>query len=160
MPSYGYANVPISPVQVPQDTRYEFGIQTSLAGSSGPSWNANSGDQNGLDIFRSVSQADTMSVPGTYAGDAGYYNYDAPDFSSYPTLSTTPPSSSFAASGLPFSGLDYIRNYNPGTYITDSEMDSLWQTFDPGTFGYDPEIPFSLADVSTAEQTVAQTVGQ
>ena len=93
------------------------------------------------------------STPGNY----GYTSpVDAP-FPSYETLSDqmisglsgTPPSSSFAVSTLPFRGLDYIRNYNPGGYSA-SEQDSLWQSFDPSAFGYDPDLPFSLGD-STLE---------
>ncbi|KAJ2933626.1 hypothetical protein H1R20_g3439, partial [Candolleomyces eurysporus] len=55
------------------------------------------------------------------------------------------------ASGLPFRGLDYIRNFNMGGYSTD--QDSLWQSYDPnGSFGYDPDLTFNLGDNSTSLQ--------
>jgi len=75
--------------------------------------------------------------------DAQYLGYETTSDQTMPSLSGTPPSSSFNVSTLPFKGLDYIRNYNPGGYST-SEQDSLWQTYDPGAFGYDPDLPFSL----------------
>ncbi|KAG6378490.1 hypothetical protein JVT61DRAFT_12750 [Boletus reticuloceps] len=63
----------------------------------------------------------------------------------YTQLSTTPPTSSFPAPGLPFLGLDYIRNYNSNGYSA-SDQDSLWQTIDAGVFGIDPELPFTFGD--------------
>lgn len=79
-------------------------------------------------------------------------------------LSTTPPSATFAGPGLPFRGLDYIRNYNnPGPSSNGYSMggndiyqDALWQTFDPGAFGLDPEVPFSFGDFTVDEQDNSQ----
>jgi len=51
--------------------------------------------------------------------------------------------SSFLAGGLPFHGLDYLRNFDP-----DGEQDALGQGFDAGAFRYDPEIPFALSELS------------
>lgn len=50
----------------------------------------------------------------------------------------------FVGPGLPFRGLDFIRNYNvnPSGYVM-NEQDALWQSLDPGTF-LDPDIPFTL----------------
>lgn len=56
----------------------------------------------------------------------------------------TPPSSAFAAPGLPFPGLDFIRNYTPGGGMYDDMTDGLWRNFDGGEFRYDPETVFSL----------------
>jgi len=61
-------------------------------------------------------------------------------------MSATPPSASFAAPGLPFLGLDYIRNYNSNGYSVGGETESVWQNFDAGAFGFDPELPFTLGD--------------
>ena len=61
-------------------------------------------------------------------------------------MSTVPELSGFGGPGLPFRGLDYIRNYNGG-YTLGADQDGLWQTFDPGAFGLDPEIPFTLNDL-------------
>lgn len=63
-----------------------------------------------------------------------------------PGQGESPPSSSFAAPGLPFPGLDYIRNYNTGTY--EENNDALWQAFDGGEFRFDPDLPFSLGDLN------------
>lgn len=80
--------------------------------------------------------------------ESNYLTYDASsDMGGLSGLSTTPPTASFAAPGLPFRGLDYIRNYNPGVYSPSGDQD-LWQSFDPGAFGYDPELPFVLSDFS------------
>ena len=59
------------------------------------------------------------------------------------TVSGSPPLSNFAAPGLPFRGLDYIRNYNNSGYTTIPE-DQLWQNFDTSAFGFDPDIPFDF----------------
>ena len=69
-----------------------------------------------------------------------------------PAIPTNAPSPGFSGPGLPFRGLDYIWNYNPSGYMLDQE--GLWQTFDPGAFGLDPEIPFTLGDIN--EQTDGQ----
>ncbi|KAI0771902.1 fungal-specific transcription factor domain-containing protein [Trametes elegans] len=63
-------------------------------------------------------------------------------------MSTTPPSAGFAAPGLPFRGLDYIRNYDPagggpGPGFV-GEQDQYWQTLDTSAFGVDPEMAFTL----------------
>jgi hypothetical protein len=82
--------------------------------------------------------------------DGGFGGYDPSSDLTNPlsALSTTPPSSAFAASGLPFSGLDYIRNFRAGGYSTDH--DALWQSYDAGTFGaYDPELSFNLGADNT-----------
>lgn len=61
-------------------------------------------------------------------------------------LSITPPTALFDAPGLPFRGLDYMRNYCPGSYTIGSDQDSLWQSYATGAFGYDPDLPFSLPE--------------
>ena len=59
----------------------------------------------------------------------------------------SPPLSSFAATGLPFPGLDYIRNYTPGVF--DDGQEGLWQNYDGGEFRFDPDLPFSLGELSS-----------
>jgi hypothetical protein len=73
------------------------------------------------------------------------------DMGGFTGLSGTPPTSSFATPGLPFRGLDYIRNYDPGVYSASGDQDPLWQTFDPGAFGYDPDLPFALGDFAVEQ---------
>jgi len=52
--------------------------------------------------------------------------------------------SSFFAGGLPFHGLDYLRNFDPDG----NEEDAHGQGFDAGAFRYDPEIPFALSELA------------
>jgi hypothetical protein len=76
---------------------------------------------------------------------------------------STPVTSLFDTPGLPFKGLDYIRNYNhhgtPGrssgsgglagdggsnAFDSGHSMDSMWQSYDPSAFEFDPGMPFNL----------------
>ena len=66
-----------------------------------------------------------------------------------PGQGESPPSSSFAANGLPFAGLDYLRNFNPGTY--DEPQENLWQGFDGNDFRYEPDLPFTFGDMHHSE---------
>lgn len=52
--------------------------------------------------------------------------------------------------GLPFQGLEMLRNYNTGShgYPNGMDQDSLWQSYDPGAFGYAPEVTFTLGGYS------------
>ncbi|RPD61888.1 hypothetical protein L226DRAFT_72642 [Lentinus tigrinus ALCF2SS1-7] len=79
---------------------------------------------------------------------------------------TTPPSAGFAAPGLPFHGLDFIRNYNPAappgnpgaapSYMNDQEQ--YWQnSYD--SFGVDPEIAFTLGGDFTTDGSAQQWAG-
>jgi hypothetical protein len=156
--AYNYPNPPISPVHGPSSARYdyEYGMHHNLSQSSSQHWNGNNGERRGLDIYPTGSQESSMHyVGGSYGQpstiDTHYLQYDvSPDMGAVSTLSTTPPTASFAGTGLPFRGLDFIRNYNPGGYPGGAgDQDSLWQSFDPGAFGYDPELPFTLGDLTT-----------
>jgi len=141
---------PLSPANLPSPHRYEFeyGVQPSaLSQSNLQQWNGNNGEQQ---MFGPGSP-DTSLYANAFgafgSGLDGYGAFDTADFSgNYSGLSTTPPTSSFTAAGLPFRGLDFIRNYNQSGYVTD--QDSLWQSYDPGAFGYDPDIPFTLGDTN------------
>ena len=71
---------------------------------------------------------------------------------------TTPPSAGFVAPGLPFHGLDFIRNYDPAgnasagpSAFSSSDNDwSNWQSsFD--SFGVDPETAFTLGGDFTTD---------
>lgn len=94
------------------------------------------------------------------------FSYDQFDQSFSGGLSTTVPvpSASFSAPGLPFRGLDYIRNFNQDQFGNGTEMDTgtsgsgmntaatggagefLWNnaSYDPGAFELNPDVPFSL----------------
>lgn len=82
----------------------------------------------------------------------GYSGYD-PSHEINPgmnALSSTPPTASFDAPGLPFRGLEFIRNYSSGGYSAGDnfmgEQESLWQSYDPLAFNYNPDLPFTLGD--------------
>jgi hypothetical protein len=144
---YSYSGPPLSPLHV--SSPYDYSMHHSpLVSSSTHQWDVNPSESRGIDMY-----SPSQSSPLPYANYEARSNADASWYSAssdqrYSTLSTTPPSASFAAPGLPFLGLDYIRNYNPGGFST-GDQDSLWQSFDPGAFGYDPELPFTLGDASS-----------
>jgi hypothetical protein len=150
--AYSYQS-PVSPNQPSPPRIYDYntyGIQPSaLTQESTQQWT------NGSD-YTANSQDQTLftNAYGAYPPlDGGFGGYDptADLTNGLSASSTTPPSSIFAASGLPFRGLDYIRNFNMGGYSAD--QDSLWQSYDPnGSFGYDPDLTFNLGDNSTLLQ--------
>ncbi|KAF6762750.1 fungal-specific transcription factor domain-containing protein [Ephemerocybe angulata] len=141
--AYTYQS-PISPTQPsPPHMAYDYnnyGVQpSSLSQDSTQQWATNGSE------YTSPSQDQTL-----YTSPYGYGSLDGGFGAGLSALSTTSPFSNFAASGLPFRGLDYIRNFSTGGYSTD--QDSLWQSYDLGSFGYDPDLAFNLADASTVIQ--------
>ncbi|KAF8897300.1 fungal-specific transcription factor domain-containing protein [Infundibulicybe gibba] len=148
--SYNNYPTPISPIGGGPSPRYEYdyGMQNSSLGQpSSQQWNGNNNE-----IYPTSPQEPTLYNSYNYSSsiDAGYPGYDAShEMNTTMTgLSTTPPSASFSTPGLPFRGLDYLRNYNPGGYSM-GDQDSLWQSYDPGAFGYDPDLPFILGDITS-----------
>ncbi|KAK2466519.1 hypothetical protein APHAL10511_002161 [Amanita phalloides] len=132
---------PISPVQSssPNHFDYDYSMQSTLNQSSSH-WSSTNDGYN-LEMFPASQDSTTFTTPYS---DGAYPGFDAGDVNNtMSSLSPTTPPSSFAATGLPFRGLDFIRNYNSGGYSS-GEQDALWQSFDPGAFGYDPELPFTL----------------
>lgn len=121
----------------------------SQANSAQQPWNG--GEPQGIDIYPSNM---SYSSYGGYDGvDSHNYSYGGSDMvgGSMAELSSTPPITSFAASGLPFRGLEFIRNY--GSASTNGgggysmEQDSLWHSYDPGAFEVNPDLPFTLGDM-------------
>ncbi|KIJ70318.1 hypothetical protein HYDPIDRAFT_77537 [Hydnomerulius pinastri MD-312] len=146
---YNYTGVPLSPLHVPSP--YDYSMHHSpLASAGGHQWESGPGERHsrGVDMYASGSQGSALPY-ATYEQhasssiDPSWYN--GSDMG-YTNLSTTPPTSSFTAPGLPFLGLDYIRNYNSNGYTVGGDQESLWQTFDAGAFGLDPELPFTLGE--------------
>jgi hypothetical protein len=149
-------NNPISPV-APSSLDYDYAMQPSPLSQSQTSaqpWNSNgnSHDRQAMDIYTTP----TIPEPTLFSNSFGYGstmdgNFSAFDATSDVTLaglSTAPPSTSFSVTGLPFRGLDYIRNYSTGGISASGEQDSLWSSYDPGAFGLDPDLPFTtLSDV-------------
>ena len=152
-PSFGSWNGPVSPVGgVPSPVRYEFDFPTSPG--QGPFGSQQTPERWAYDgePFPSTSQnilpAGTYEPPSTV--DPSYLAYGGPssqDF--FGTSTTTQPSSLFVPAGLPFHGLDYLRNFDP----EGGEQDALGQGFDAGAFQYDPEIPFTWPDLATEHTT-------
>ncbi|PCH41399.1 hypothetical protein WOLCODRAFT_118862 [Wolfiporia cocos MD-104 SS10] len=148
---FGSMNVPQSPALSIPSSRFEYDF---LPQSPTERWGTQDGQQNELKLFSSGSQqqpqpySPTSFIPTQSNGiDSSYMGYDGlgTDPSLFGMQSSSPPSSNaFALSGLPFRGLDFIRNYNPAGFPVGGDQE--WQNFDPGAFGYDPEIPFTLGD--------------
>ena len=137
---------PISPIHSPSNHfDFDYSMQTSLSQPRSQWSNAN--DSQNLDAFSSPQDTAFSTPFHTYTSpvDGVFTGFDTTDVRNpISGLSTTPPPSAFAATGLPFSGLEFIRNYNPAGYSPGEQ--ELWQSFDPGAFGYDPELPFTLGD--------------
>jgi hypothetical protein len=118
---------------------------------------------NDMDIFSSAGfQSNPLTMVGNTYGLANamgseptFMNYDiAGGLFGDVNANTTPPTATFDAPGLPFRALDYIRNFDQDSYSPIGVgQDSLWQSFDPGAFGDDPELPFTaLGDIPEAHE--------
>jgi len=148
-PSFGSWNGPVSPIGgVPSPVRYEFDFSASPGRGTFGSQQAPERWPYG-EPFPTSSQSTlptgTYEPPSTV--DPSFLGYCPPssqvstDF--FGTSNTTVAGSSFVP-GLPFHGLDYLRNFDPDG----GEKDALGQGFDAGAFQYDPEIPFTLPDLA------------
>ncbi|KAF7981566.1 hypothetical protein HWV62_32590 [Athelia sp. TMB] len=151
--SYTNNSAPLSPLHVPtqpqQYNNYDYGnYHSPLAQSSTSQWPVDNNDQGGMEMY-SANQYSGMPYSGETLDSSQYVNYGGTTDvnGTLGGLSTTPPTASFDAPGLPFRGLDFIRNYPGGSYAMGNEQDSLWQTFDSSAFGVDPDIPFFLPDL-------------
>ncbi|KAF9534400.1 fungal-specific transcription factor domain-containing protein [Crepidotus variabilis] len=163
VPSNGSGNYhfasPLSPAQLPSPHRYEFeyGVPPSALSQSSQQWNGSNGN-NGNDqhMFNHQGSAEhPLYGFGVYTSALDAYpGYDAAgEFS--PGLGAPmngSPTSSYATS-LPFRGLDYIKNYSQTGYSGDQD---LWQSYDPGAFGYDPDLPFTIPEATHEIQDTAQ----
>ncbi|KAH7930297.1 hypothetical protein BV22DRAFT_1109356 [Leucogyrophana mollusca] len=160
---YNYSAAPLSPLHVPSPPRfeYDYGMHHSpLASSNAAQWDMSGTERRGIDMYPARSPNNPMSYSSPYdpqpsSFDSSWYNTSTSDMG-YGALSTTPPTTSFSAPGLPFRGLEYIRNYNSSGYSAGGDQDSLWQTFDGGAFGFDPELPFTLNDISSEDHHEGQ----
>ncbi|KAK0206288.1 fungal-specific transcription factor domain-containing protein [Desarmillaria ectypa] len=144
--AYSY---PGTSTQPPASPLYEFdyGLSPNPLGQGTSQQWSNSGGSSGLDIYSADGTMTYESPYGAYpAGlDSVYSGYEPSNGIESMGLSTTPPTASFNASGLPFRGLEFIRNFNnSGGYSMD--QDPLWQSYDPIDFDYSPDLPFTLGD--------------
>ncbi|KZT12954.1 uncharacterized protein LAESUDRAFT_689966 [Laetiporus sulphureus 93-53] len=158
MPASTYAqmNIPQSPAMAIPSSRFDYDF--GLSQSPSEKWAALEGQSNGLRLFPSGSQSQqgqsqppyspTSFGPQQSSGlEHAYIGYDGvgTDPSMFGLPGSSPPSTNgFVAPGLPFRGLDFIRNYNPSGFPVGGDQE--WHTFDPTAFGYDPEIPFTLGE--------------
>lgn len=119
-------------------------------------WNGTNGDQH---LY--PTGATDQSIYGGYAPYVSpldvYQSYEQnADLSGGLGITSSPTSTAYATS-LPFRGLDFIRNYSLSGYGA-GEQDSLWQSYDPGAFGYDPDLAFTLGDTTNElHDTVLQS---
>ncbi|KAJ6599296.1 fungal-specific transcription factor domain-containing protein [Mycena vulgaris] len=146
-------NYPLSPTNAPGQYEYEYGMQSSPLshGNSAPHWNG-SGEPQGVDIYPSNMSYSSNAYSGGYdAVDSRSYTYGTSDLGggNIVELSSTPPIASFAAPGLPFRGLEFIRNYGNGGGYSMGDQDALWHSYDPGAFEYNPDLPFTLGDMTS-----------
>lgn len=141
----------------PSSSRFPYDFGVSQSSSDSNRW-AGTSEVNGSKLYdNALSSTSGVFGSGSAFGlqpttsvdsSSSYMPYDTTDATlGLSSLSSVPELSAFAGPGLPFRGLDYIRNYNPGGYALGADQDGLWQTFDPGAFGLDPEIPFTLNDL-------------
>ena len=140
-----YNYTPLSPLHVPSS--YDYGMHHSPLATSSHQWDSGPGDHRAVDNYTSGCQSGSLPY-ATYERSSSGIDpswYGSPSDVGYTHLSTTPPTSSFPAPGLPFLGLDYIRNYSTNGYSA-IDQDSLWQTLDSGAFGIDPELPFTFGE--------------
>ncbi|KZT26923.1 hypothetical protein NEOLEDRAFT_1061683 [Neolentinus lepideus HHB14362 ss-1] len=148
--SFGPMNAPVSPTSVPLPQSphafdFNFGMNTSsMSQPSVEQWNGGNNDLNGLNFFPSGSQS-SNGWQGNSNSQNNFINYDG---LSVGMNGMSASSATFDASGLPFRGLDLLRNYNPSGYPVANEQDGLWQTFDAGAFRYDPDMPFTIGDLN------------
>lgn len=140
---------PQSPtVQIPQSSQfqaYDYGLPQSPRETNWTSRDANN------TIYEDPSQSSNGYQYMRGANDPGlvsnqYMDQLAEMGQNLSILAGSPPQmSGFAGPGLPFRGLDFIRNYTPGGYPMPND-DGLWQTLDPDSF-LDPQIPFTFGDM-------------
>ena len=152
---YNYTGAALPPFHV--RSLYEYGIRhPPLASSGGHQGDGGPVDHRTVDMYASGSPPsslpyDTYEHPSSVI-DPTWYN--SPSDVGYTHLSTTPPTLSFAGPGLSFLGLDYVRNYNSSGHS--AGVYPLWQKFDAGPFGIDPELPVTFGESSQDLHEVRQ----
>ncbi|KAJ7638605.1 fungal-specific transcription factor domain-containing protein [Roridomyces roridus] len=141
VPTYSY---PLSPTNT-QYEQLDYGMQPSPL-NGGPHWNGGGGEPQGVDMYP------PNYTYGGYDGDSRRYQFGPSEMGNIGELSSTPPISSFAASGLPFRGLEFIRNYGNGYSLGEQQDSAMWQSYDPGAFEYNPDLPFTLGDMTSEDR--------
>lgn len=150
MNSFG---VPQSPtVQIPNSSQYSYDFGMAQSPRDG-SWGSQRPDSNGT-IFEDASQAG-YNMQNYSSGLPSNYMDQLNDLgSSMGSMAGSPPAlNGFVGPGLPFRGLDFIRNYNPSGYMS-NDQDAWQASFDATNFGMDPELPFTLGDATIGDLSV------
>ncbi|KAI0092813.1 fungal-specific transcription factor domain-containing protein [Irpex rosettiformis] len=160
--SFSMSMPPQSPttVSMPSSSRFSYDFSQSPPENrwAGPS--ESNGSKNFYDSPVQGSSSgggygNTYAIQPTTSVDSNNsysMSYDTNDLiSGLPSLSTVPELTDFSGPGLPFRGLELLRNFNggnSGTFTPGGSQGEMWQTFDPGAFGLDPEVAFSLRDLN------------
>lgn len=177
-PLFGTMNPPLSPMSRAPSGHSSFEFDFSIPSTaSNPNpfaqqnaetvqWNGggHSNGTNGMSIFTNGGQGnDNMFQPtaaydiSSSGLDSSFFPYDNNSSQlgvGFPGMASIAPSTHFPAPGLPFRGLDFIRNFETGN--EGYQAQDLGHGFDAGAFRMDPEIGFSLADYTNFDQPNGQ----
>lgn len=158
--SLGSPNVQQNTLSSPTTASFEYDFSNLNQGAHiNNHWN---GMDSGGDANMNMYTGDNVNSPYTtnfsmddqYSGNFASSQLESlyPGFNGF--SSTT---EGFPAPGLPFRGLDFIKNYNTEATNNYPMADQdLWQQgYDPMSFEYGPDVPFSLGDSTTDEQAQA-----
>lgn len=136
-----------SPSNVPLDNDYSHDSEDHSGISSWNSSNPYMQDMMNPRV-RGMGYIDTLPYTSELQEppDGQFMSYDdSGGMMGYPDPSLTP-SSSFRTPGLPFRGLDFIRNYTPDNSSSHDGRDTLWQaSYGSGDFRFDPDLQFLSA---------------
>ncbi|CAK5275757.1 unnamed protein product [Mycena citricolor] len=133
----------------PNSFDFEYGMNPlSHNGNGQQPWNGSSnGDSQGAELYPQYNNS-----------YAPYSDLDSFSFAGQATDPGLAELSSAFAPGLPFRGLEYIRNYGNGSGSVAGgypvgEQDSLWKSYDPNAFEYNPDLPFTFhGDAMTTDE--------
>lgn len=142
-PSFGQNDQHSPTLQMNATSPVDYNFNAMMAqNSNSPTWEMQGGT-NGF-YASNYQEPYVFGALASHAAELDYTPFDeltAGGMGSMMDLSS--PSENFAASGLPFSGLDFIRNYTTESNVGDQ---SFWQSLDAGAFVHDPDMPFSFPD--------------
>lgn len=110
----------------------------------------------GLDPARNMLYApgqdpNSLFMSGQMHNNGFYYPLDESGALAMDAVGAVP-NATFATPGLPFTALDFIRNYTPDG-LTSTLDDSLWQAIDPRAFQFESEVPWLLPDLPPIEES-------
>ncbi|KAI0316712.1 fungal-specific transcription factor domain-containing protein [Amylostereum chailletii] len=156
VPSFSTSlNGPVSPV--PNMNGYDFDFMQSQSNpfsqtGGAEQWNYddkslfNNNQDQGLGLFEppSFEQPATIDPSALYGGSGASSSQIGGGLYGLPPVA---PSTTFPTPGLPFHGFDYLRNYDG--FPNGGEQDLLGQGFDANVFRIEPDLPFTLGELSS-----------